>query len=79
MPSDGAGPAWRCGGEDMSERAEGPQKAREVVEGALAYARFQAHGSFERFAKFYGENLGHELGDRARKAAFRSAVGEGEK
>jgi hypothetical protein len=43
------------------------ERMRAVVDSALAYARFQAHGSFERFAKFYGENLGAELGDRARR------------
>lgn len=46
---------------------EAPREAQKIVDSALVSARFQAHSSFERFAKFYGENLGAELGARARK------------
>ncbi len=62
--------AWHQAGV-VTDSGRGPLglvgEAQAVVDSALSYARFQAHGSFERFAKFYGESLGAELGDRARR------------
>ena len=60
---------------DAGARAEGaetpravsrPEEARAIFEGVEPHARFQAHGSLERYAKFYGENLGAEIGASAR-------------